>query len=116
MLSRLYQSCQKRAESAWSACVSQPGDYDAVISLAEHDIKGGQQRLSMETMMSHFNDTTGTKQSRHKLKECLKKSFGHQLVFLQAENNVPQVVISIECLHNRILSRSSPCIEQFIIK
>ena len=66
--------------------------------------------------MSHFNDTTGTKQGRHQLKERLKKSFGDQLVFLQAENNVPQVVISSECLHNRILSRNSPCIEQFIIK
>ena len=107
---------RKRAESAENVSDDQLGDYDAVLSLVEHDIIGGQQCLSMETLMNRYNGTIGTKQSRYKLKERLTKSFGDQLVFLQAEYHVPQVVISSECLHNQILSRSSPCIEQFTIK
>ena len=94
----------------------QLGDYDAVLSLVENDIIGGQQCLSMGTLMTRYTGNSGTKQSRYKLKERLTKSFGDQLVFLQAEYHIPQVVISRECLHNQILSRSSPCIQQFTIK
>lgn len=100
---------RKRTESTESANDNlQLGDYDAVLSLVENDIIGGQQCLSMETLMTRYTGNTGTKQSRYKLKERLMKSFGDQLVFLQAEYHIPQVVISRECLHNQILSRSSP--------
>ena len=107
---------RNRDKSTESIDDNQLGDYNAVLSLVEYDIIGGQQCLSMEKLMNRYNGTIGTKQSRYKLKERLIKSFGDQLVFLQAEYHVPQVVISKECLHNQILSRSTPFIEQFTIR
>ena len=92
------------------------GDYNTVLALVDIDIIGGQQCLSMETLMTKYSGNIGTKQSRYKLKERLKKSFGDKIVFLQAEYHIPQVVISRECLHNQMISGSSSCLQQFAIK
>lgn len=94
----------------------QSGDYNAVLSLVDSDIIGGQQCLSMETLMTRYCGNIGTRQSRHKLKERLTKSFGDQIVFLQAEYHISQVVISKECLHNQMISGSSTRIQQSALK
>ena len=94
----------------------QSGDYNAVLSLVDSDIIGGQQCLSMETLMTRYCGNIGTRQSRLKLKERLTKSFGDQIVFLQAEYHISQVVISKECLHNQMISGSSTRIQQYALK
>ncbi|CAB4024495.1 Hypothetical predicted protein, partial [Paramuricea clavata] len=94
----------------------QSGDYNVVLSLVDSDIIGGQQCLSMETLMTRYCGNIGTRQSRHKLKERLTKSFGDQIVFLQAEYHISQVVISKECLHNQMISGSSTRIQQSALK
>ena len=66
---------RKRAESAENVNDDQFGDYVAVLSLVEHDIIGGQQCLSMETLMIRYNGTIRTKRSRYKLKERLAGHF-----------------------------------------
>ncbi|CAB3984608.1 Hypothetical predicted protein [Paramuricea clavata] len=66
----------------------QSGDYNVVLSLVDSDIIGGQQCLSMETLMTRYCGNIGTRQSRHKLKERLTKSFGDQIVFLQLKQNI----------------------------
>ena len=86
------------------------------ISLVASDIIGGQQCVSMETLMTRYCGNIGTRQSRHKLKERLTKSFGDQIVFLQAEYHISQVVISKECLHNQMISGSSTRIQQSALK
>jgi hypothetical protein len=70
----------------------------------------------METLMTRYCGDIGTRQSRPKLKKHLTKSFGDQIVFLQAEYHIPQVVISKECLHNQLILGSSTCIKQFTLK
>ncbi|CAB4022282.1 Hypothetical predicted protein [Paramuricea clavata] len=94
----------------------QSGDYNAVLSLVDSDIIGGQQCLSMETLMTRYCGNIGTKQSRHKLKERLTKSFSDQIVFLQAEYHISQVVISKECLQNQMISGRSTRIQQSALK
>ena len=107
---------KKAEETTGSSEDQQLGDYEAVLSLVENDIIGGQQCLSMETLMIKYTGNSGTKQGGYKLKERLSKSFGDQLVFLQAAYHSAQVVISSKCLHHQILSRNSPSIQQFTIK
>ena len=92
------------------------GNFDAVLSLIENDILEGRHCLSMETIMLEYNGTIGSKQSRYKLKERLSKINGEKLVFVQVEHQIPQVVISKECLHAPILSRKSGFFQEFTVK
>ena len=94
-------------EAGLSNEVQLTGSYDAVLSLVESDIIGGQQCLSMETLMIEYNGSPGNRQARNKLRDRLQKSYEDRLVFLSPEYHLPQIVISKECLHSQVTSRNS---------
>ena len=71
----------------------------------EDDVKGNFD--AVETLMNEYRGDSGTKQSRFKLKERIRKLYEEKLVFLQPEYHARQVVISKECLHGQIFSRNS---------
>eukprot|EP00112_Aurelia_sp_Birch-Aquarium-sp1_P017646 Seg411.7 transcript_id=Seg411.7/GoldUCD/mRNA.D3Y31 product="hypothetical protein" protein_id=Seg411.7/GoldUCD/D3Y31 len=92
------------------------GNFDAVLSMVDNDVLQGQQCISMETLMNEYEGDLGTKQSRHRLKERLRKHYEEKLVFLQPEYHAPQVVISKECLHGQIFSRNSTFFKEFTVQ
>ncbi len=92
------------------------GNFDAVISIVDNDVLLGQQCISVETLMIEYEGDIGTKQSRYRLKERLRKHYAEKLVFLQPEYHAAQVVISKECLHGQIFSRNSTFFKEFTVQ
>ena len=58
------------------------GNYDAVLSVITDNILERQECLSMETLQTVYGVGVGSRQSRHKLKCRLQKTFGDKLIFL----------------------------------
>lgn len=82
---KCYRECtlvfRENIEAGPSNETQPTGSYDAVLSLVDNDIIGGQQCLSMETLVIEYNGSPGNRQARSKLKDRLQKSYEDQLVF-----------------------------------
>lgn len=92
------------------------GNYDAVLSVVRDNILERQQCLSMETLQTVYGVGVGSRQSRHKLKCRLQKTFGDNLIFLSHEYHSPGVVISKECMQTQTLSKTLQFSNKNIVK
>jgi hypothetical protein len=82
----------------------------------QNNILDGRQCISLETLQTVYGIGVGSRQSRHKLKERLLKTFGDQLVFLSQESHSPVVVISKECLQTQTLSNTLQFSNKSVVK
>ena len=92
------------------------GNYDVVLSIVKNNILEGQQCISMETLQTAYGIGVGSRQSRHKLKDRLQKTFGDKLIFLSQEFHSPVVFISKECLQTQTLLNTLQFSNKSIVK
>ena len=92
------------------------GDYVKVCKIVDEQIIGENKCVSLDALLQVYGITTWPKQYRSKLKSRLSDSYGDKLLFVNAEPNSPQVVISRECLNTRVLSNTIELSDQFLVK
>ena len=82
------------------------GNYEVVLYMVKDYILADKQCISMETLQSAYGVGVGFRQSRHKLEERLRKTFGDKILFLSHGYHSPKLVISKECPKTRTLSNT----------
>ena len=82
------------------------GNYEVVLYMVKDYILADKQCISMETLQSAYGVGVGFRQSRHKLEERLRKTFGDKIILLCLEYRSPKLVISKESLQTQTLSNT----------
>ena len=83
------------------------GNYEVVLYMVKDYILTDKQCISMETLQSAYGVGVGSRQSRHKLEEGLRKTFGDKILFLSHEYHSPNLVISKECPYTNFVKHPS---------
>ena len=92
------------------------GDYVKVCKMVDEQIIGEKKCVSLVALLQVYGITAWPRQYRLKLKSRLSDSYGDKLLFLNAEPNSPQVVISKECLNTRAMGNTIELSDEFIVK
>ena len=92
------------------------GDYVKVYKMIDEQIIGEKKCVSLVALPQVYGITAWPSQYRLKLKSRLSYSYYDKLLFLNAEPNSPQVVISKECLNTRAMGKTIELLDEFIIK
>ena len=110
---RLIQEVDKAGEEK-NAAMFLRGNYKAVCKIVDDLIIGEMKCMSLQSLLQIYGPVSWPKQYRHKLKSCLLETYGEKLLFVTAEENSPQVVISKQCLGRN--ATSIRYTDEFVVK
>ena len=91
------------------------GDYVKVCKMVDEQIIGEKKGVSLVALLQVYGIKAWPRQYGLKLKSRLSCSCGDKLLFLNAEPNSPQVVISKECLNTRAMGNTIKLSDEFIV-
>ena len=90
------------------------GNYEVVCKIVNDLIIGEMKCMSLQSLLQNMDPFFWPKQYRHKLKSHLLETYGEKLLFVTAEENSLQVVISKQCSGRNATSiRHS---DEFVVK
>ena len=94
--------------------VYQQGNFDEVCKTIDELIIGQKKCMSLQSLLQIYGPVTWSKQYRCKLKARLLQSYGDKILFVTADINSPQLVISKMCLERNTSTIKHT--DEFIVK